>query len=109
AAQRAEAPSIAGAHFTCDWIYAGYQRFSIDAPGVLKTLGNAYAQANLALRLPFAGGFETMREIRDVPLVARRSRRTREDNRRLLDLDHARPVVLASFGGHRTAIPFAQS
>jgi L-arabinokinase len=106
AARRANVTSIAVANFTWDWIYAGYQRFSIDAPGVLSTIQDAYAQANLALRLPFAGGFETMRAIRDVPLVARRSRRTRDDNRRLLDLDHARPVVLASFGGHRTAIPF---
>jgi UDP:flavonoid glycosyltransferase YjiC (YdhE family) len=106
AAQRANVTSIAVANFTWDWIYAGYQRFSIDAPGVLSTIQDAYSQTNLALRLPFAGGFETMHEIRDVPLVARRSRRTREDNRRRLDLDHARPVVLASFGGHRTAIPF---
>ena len=106
AAQRANVTSIAVANFTWDWIYAGYQRFAFDAPGVLTTIQNAYSQTTLALRLPFAGGFETMRAIRDVPLVARRSRRTREENRRLLDLDHARPVVLASFGGHRTTMPF---
>jgi L-arabinokinase len=106
AAHRADVTSIAVANFTWDWIYAGYQRFAIDAPGVLTTIQHAYSQTDLALRLPFAGGFETMPAIRDVPLVARRSRRTREENRRLLDLDHARPVVLASFGGHRTAMPF---
>src|SRR5262245_39540591 len=106
AAHRANVPSIAVANFTWDWIYAGYQRFSSDAPGVMTTIRDAYSQTTLALRLPFAGGFETMHAIRDVPLVARRSRRTREDNRRLLDLDHARPVVLASFGGHHTVIPF---
>jgi L-arabinokinase len=108
AAARAGIPSIAFANFTWDWIYAGYPAFRADAPGVLMTIGKAYANATLALRLPFAGGFETMRTIRDVPLVGRRSRRTRDENRRLLDLEHHRPVVLASFGGHGTAIEYGR-
>jgi hypothetical protein len=106
AAKRVNVTSIAVANFTWDWIYAGYARFSNDAPDVLAMIQDAYSQADLTLRLPFAGGFDSMRPIRDVPLVARHSRRTREENRRLLDLDHVRPVVLASFGGHRAALPF---
>src|SRR5262249_6020113 len=85
AAARAGIPSIAVANFTWDWIYAGYAAFRASAPDVLTTIGEAYAKATLALRLPFAGGFDTMRTIRDVPLVARRSRRNRDENRRLLD------------------------
>jgi L-arabinokinase len=108
AAARAEVPSIAVANFTWDWIYAAYPRFSTDAPHVLTTIQEAYAQTDLALRLPFAGGFETMRTIRDVPLVSRQSRRTRAENRRLLDVDDRRPVLLASFGGHGAALPFEQ-
>jgi L-arabinokinase len=73
---------------------------------VLTTIAEAYSHATLALRLPFAGGFETMRTIREVPLVARHSDRSRVEIRRLLDLDHGRPVVLASFGGHGTALQF---
>jgi L-arabinokinase len=106
AAARAAIPSIALANFTWDWIYAGYAAFRENAPDVLTTIGEAYAKASLALRLPFAGGFETIPTVRDVPLVARRSRRTRDENRRLLDLDDKRPVVLASFGGHQTAIEY---
>src|SRR5262249_49986968 len=105
-AARAGIPSIAVANFTWDWIYAGYPAFCAKAPDALTTIAEAYAKATLALRLPFAGGFETMRTIRDVPLVARRSRRTRDENRRLLDLEQHRPVVLASFGGHGTAIEY---
>ncbi|HEX7797532.1 MAG TPA: hypothetical protein VF456_24385 [Vicinamibacterales bacterium] len=108
AAARAAIPSIALANFTWDWIYAGYAAFRERAPDVLTTIGEAYAKASLALRLPFAGGFETMPTVRDVPLVARRSRRTRDENRRLLDLDDNRPVVLASFGGHQTAIEYGR-
>jgi L-arabinokinase len=108
AAARAAIPSIALANFTWDWIYAGYPAFRDNAPDVLATIGEAYAATSLALRLPFAGGFSTMSTIRDVPLIARRSRRTRDENRRLLDLDDNRPVVLASFGGHQTAIDYGR-
>jgi L-arabinokinase len=108
AAARAAIPAIALANFTWDWIYARYAAFRDSAPNVLTTIGEAYAATSLALRLPFAGGFATMSMIRDVPLIARRSRRTRDENRRLLNLDGNRPVVLASFGGHQTAIDYGR-
>src|SRR5262249_53279952 len=57
AAARAGIPSIAFANFTWDWIYSGYSAFRT-APGVLTTIAEAYANTTLALRLPFAGGFE---------------------------------------------------
>jgi L-arabinokinase len=106
AAGRAGLQSVAVANFTWDWIYQGYPSFSADAPEVLATIGAAYSHTTLALRLPFAGGFETMSAIRDVPLVARHSRRSREANRRLLGLEDRRPIVLASFGGHGARLPF---
>src|SRR5262249_52418678 len=80
AAARAAIPSMAVANFTWDWIYAGYAAFRENAPDVLMTIGEAYAKTSLAMRLPFAGGFETMPTIRDVPLIARRSRRTKDEN-----------------------------
>ena len=106
AANRAGVPSIALANFTWDWIYSAYRVFHADGVDVLQMIGDAYSRTTLALRLPFAGGFETMHTIRDIPLVARRSRRSREDNRRRLGLNDRRPVVLASFGGHGAALPF---
>lgn len=106
AAASAGVASIAVANFTWDWIYAAYAAFRADRPRVLHTIAEAYSHATLALRLPFAGGFETMRRIQEVPLVARQSQRPRAESRRLLDLDHRRPVVLASFGGHGAALAF---
>jgi L-arabinokinase len=106
AAERAGIPSIAVANFTWDWIYQAYPMFNAEALDVLATIRSAYAMTTLALRLPFAGGFETIRAVRDVPLVARVSRRGRDENRRMLGLDGGRPIVLASFGGHGAALPF---
>src|SRR5262245_60780872 len=108
AAARAGIPSMAVANFTWDWIYGAYPSFHQNASAVLATIQDAYSTTALALRLPFAGGFSTMRSVRDVPLVARHSRRTRDANRRLLDVHDRRPVVLASFGGHGADLPFEQ-
>jgi L-arabinokinase len=108
AAAAAGIPSIALANFTWDWIYdtydAAFARFAPDAIGII---GDAYAKTSLALRLPFAGGFATMPQVVDIPLVGRRSRRGRAATRHALSLNEKRPIVLASFGGHGTQLPFA--
>jgi L-arabinokinase len=46
------------------------------------------------------GGFETMPEIRDLPFVARRSRRDPEEVRRALGIPIDERAVLTSFGGY---------
>jgi L-arabinokinase len=107
AAHEAGVPSIALGNFTWDWIYAAYPKFDSLAPGTLAIIRNAYSRARTALRLPFAGGFEPMKHVtRDVPLVARHSRLGRPRVRNALDLPEGRVVVLASFGGHGTAMPY---
>jgi L-arabinokinase len=76
------------------------------APDVLPRIRDAYAKTTLALRLPLHGGFEPMAAVtRDIPLVARRSTREREEIRRALGLPGGRPVVLASFGAYGADIP----
>jgi len=106
AAARAGIPSMAIGNFTWDWIYEGYETFERDAPGVIQTIREAYATAARALRLPLHGGFETFREIVDIPLIARRSTRSRNDTRRLMNIPGDRPFALASFGGYGLDIPF---
>ena len=100
AAHAAGVPSIAIGNFTWDWIYQGYPQFEPLAPGVVERIADGYALATLALRLPFFGGFASMPRVESVPLVARHSRVPRHITRERLHLDDARPVVLASFGGH---------
>ena len=73
-------PSVVIGNFTWDWIYAAYPHFDTLAPGVVATIGAAYARTTRALRLPLHGGFDTMRTvIQDVPFIARQSRRGRDE------------------------------
>src|SRR5436190_5914585 len=106
AAARAGIPSVAVGNFTWDWIYSIYPAFAERAPDVIGTIRRAYSCATIALRLPLGGGFEPMAAVTtDIPLIARRSLRDREDTRRLLGVPAGRPVVLASFGGYGVELP----
>jgi hypothetical protein len=105
AAAAAQVPSVAVTNFTWDWIYAAYPHFDAIAPGVRRIIADANACATLALRLPFSGGFESMRRIEHVPLVARKAVVPREQTRSALGLEHSRLLVLATFGGHGGAVP----
>ncbi|MES1254065.1 MAG: hypothetical protein ABUS56_00540 [Acidobacteriota bacterium] len=109
AAERAAVPSIALGNFTWDWIYSAYDVFDTLAPTVVPVIQRAYGSLHLALRLPFHGGFEPMAgRVRDIPLIARRSRRDRRETRRLLGVLGNTPVVLTSFGGYGVALPDAR-
>src|SRR4029077_21149832 len=99
-------PSIAVANFTWDWIYGVYPAFDELAPDVLPAIRRAYATATRALRLPLHGGFAPMAAVtRDIPFIARRSARDRDETRRMLGLPGGKPIVLPSFGGYGAALP----
>jgi predicted glycosyltransferase len=110
AAVAAGVPSVAFGNFTWDWIYAAYPEFDHAAPGVVERLRGAYSHATLALRLPFHGGFASVKScIKDIGLVARRSALGRDEARRRLTLPGDRPIVLASFGGHTANVPYREA
>ncbi len=106
AASRAGIPSIAVGNFTWDWIYEEYASFERDAPGVIRTIRDAYAQAARALRLPMHGGFASFRDVTDIPMIARRSTRLPEETRAALSIPSDRPFVVASFSGYGVNVPF---
>jgi L-arabinokinase len=109
AARREGLPSVVVANFTWDWIYAYYPEFEPLAPGVIRTIADAYSNATLALRLPLPGGFDSMAGvIRDIPFIARRSTRDRAEMRRVLGIDGTRTAVLSSFGGYGVDLPYAR-
>lgn len=110
AAARAGIPSLVVANFTWDWIYRGLESFDRDATGVLPIIESAYASTTCALRLPLHGGFEPMATVvREIPFIARRSRRGRDAARAALGLTNDRPIVLGSFGGHGVRMPYAEA
>ncbi len=96
AAHAAGLPAIAMGNFTWDWIYAGY----VGGAEVADAIGRIYAHTTLALRLPMAGGFDTMPSVRDVPFIARRSTRDPAEVRQGLGLPVDERLVLVSFGGY---------
>jgi L-arabinokinase len=107
AAARSGVPAVALGNFTWDWIYAGYDDFERLAPGVIDSIGQAYALATRALRLPFHGGFESMHDaVSDIPLIARHGADRPQEIRRRLRLAAEVVVVLASFGGYGLELPY---
>jgi hypothetical protein len=110
AAKRADLPAIAIGNFTWDWIYDGYAAWASPDDTFIDRIRDAYRDATIALRLPMAGGFDTLDRIVDLPFVARRSRRAPEEVRRQLDLPTDTSIVLLSFGGYGlTNIDFARA
>jgi len=98
AAAEAGVPSVALGNFSWDWIYG---HLAGRVPALAEAAAHAaeaYARADLLLRLPFAGDLSAFRRVEDLPLVVRRPAVARAEARLRLGLD-ARPVVLLSFGG----------
>ena len=95
-------PSLAIGNFTWDWIYAGYGTPA--AMDLARDLRGTYQHATTVLRLPMAGGFEGLEpKTRDIPFIARRSHRTKDEVRGALGVpprDRGTPLVLMSFGGY---------
>ncbi len=99
AGRAAGLPSIASGNFTWDWIYAHYP----DGDGVARQIADVYRDATFTLRMPMWGGFETMPGVRDIPFVARRSRRDADEVRNALRIPRNKRIVLMSFGGYGLA------
>jgi hypothetical protein len=99
AANAAGIPAIATGNFTWDWIYAHYE----DGADVARRIGDVYRATTVTLRMPMWGGFETMPDVRDIPFVARRSKRDPDEVRDALGIPRHQRVVLTSFGGYGLA------
>jgi UDP:flavonoid glycosyltransferase YjiC (YdhE family) len=92
-------PSVAMTNFGWDWIYEPWPAFE----PIVARIRAAYAHAERLLRLPLhstePGTFAAFRRIEDVPLIARRARRSRGEARTAYGLPMDRRLVLLSFGG----------
>jgi hypothetical protein len=105
AAHAAHVPSVAIGNFTWDWIYGAYRHNG--AARLAREIQATYRDATAALRLPMAGGFAGLEHVtRDIPFIARRSSRTRDEVRAAFGLPAraaGKPLVLLSFGGYGIA------
>jgi hypothetical protein len=100
AARAASLPAIALGNFSWDWIYEGYRDWMPAGSQTIEAIQAAYANADVAMRLPMHGGFAMFRNIIDLPFIARRSTRDPAEVRRDLDLPSDVRLVLLSFGGY---------
>jgi len=98
AAGAAGLPSVGLSNFSWDWIYGHMGSRAPALAGASAQAREAYARADLLLRLPFAGDLSAFRCVEDVPLVVRKPPTPKQEARRRLGLDD-RPSVLLSFGG----------
>jgi UDP:flavonoid glycosyltransferase YjiC (YdhE family) len=98
-ARLAGIPGVGISNFTWDWIYADYVRSHPAYGHLIEAIRDDYSRADLFLRLPFHGPCDAFPVVRDIPMVARRSGRSRQEVRRRLGLGETRPVILLSFGG----------
>jgi hypothetical protein len=99
-AGRLGVPSVALGNFTWDWIYQTHPGFLPAGSDVLAEIKTSYRQATVALELPFSGGFDVFREVRPLPLIARRPTQSRAETRAFFGLAPDARVALLSFGGY---------
>lgn len=101
AAAAAGLPSAVVSNFTWDWIVEPWGQGEPRWRAVHRRLSEAYARADILLRLPLGGGAPAIARSADMPLVVRRPSAPKAAVLKALGLDPAdpRPVAAFSFGG----------
>lgn len=101
AAAEAGVPAAVASNFTWDWIVEPWAADDARWERVRRRLAEAYARADVLLRLPLGGGAPAVARSADMPLVVRRPGLGRAEVFAALGLDLAdpRPVAAFSLGG----------
>lgn len=91
-----ELPHVAIGNFTWDWIYS-HMICPFDRP-VIEEVRRAYAKFGDCLRLPLSQpeDWQVFGRVVDVPLIARKSKLSREESRRRMGFDGKKVAMLAS-------------
>lgn len=92
--------SVALGNFTWDWIYETQPGFLPSGAPIVELIRDCYRRADLAIELPFSGGFEVFGRVTRVPLVARRATQPAGATRAFFRLPASGRVALLSFGGY---------
>ncbi len=97
AASKAEISAMGMGNFTWDWIYAEMTGTDVRWRGLIEWCRAGYALCDLLLRLPMHGDCSSCPNIEDVPMVARKASRKRQETRELLGCGDGRKTYLVSF------------
>ena len=79
-------PSIGIGNFTWDWIYQAYANSDSRWYPLVNWIRESYQKCTLFLQLPMHGDCTACPTIQDIPLIARRAKKTREETRKILGL-----------------------
>jgi hypothetical protein len=90
-------PGIGVGNFTWDWIYQSYAQFDHSWQPLIAWIREGYRRCSLLLQLPMHGDCSSCPNIRDVPLVARKARRTPSETLEFLESDPQKQNYLISF------------
>lgn len=71
--------SVGISNFTWDWIYEPFVEKPEDRRALIDPIRSSYGKMSRLLRLPFGHPQEAFREVKEAPLVAQRSTRSREE------------------------------
>lgn len=97
AAYRCGVPSIGISNFTWDWIYNAYAAQDSRWDPIISGSRRGYEKCSLFLRLPMHGDCSACPKIEDVPLVARKAKKSASRVRSILGLRPDDKVILVSF------------
>ena len=108
AGKMAAIPSVALASFTWDLVLSEYQAPStIDSRSILQSMRQAYAEADLALRITPSPKMDIFRRSVDIQPIAEPASSAREELATHLALTPGERTVLVGFGGIQLdALPF---
>jgi hypothetical protein len=111
AGKSAAVPTVALVSFTWDLVLSEYLAPpSIDGPRIIQSIRQAYAQADLALRIAPAPKMEIFQRVIDIGPVAEPASSAREQLAQSLRLGPEERTVLVGFGGiPLTSVPFEQA
>ena len=98
-ATAAGVPAIASSHFTWDWIYEPYVALHPEYAWLLDAIRASYAQATLALEMPFAHDFGVFPRVAQIPLVVRTRTFSRAEIRAAFDVPEGKRLAVLSMGG----------
>jgi len=94
-AEAAGIPGVALANFSWDWIYQDYVTEIPEFAEVIAKIKSSYHKATLLLRLPFYGDLSAFPKVKDIPLIARKASKPKDEIWRLLGISATNRPKLA--------------